>query len=1056
MAAALARPGVEVIQVFRSTSPTVITPTLVPCVVGVCKQIVDVLESASSGSSVINGDALITLPALILAKAATGSPPKYTGLHGLTLGLSVNNGPTVTVTFADALASGLSPTSIVAQINAALLSAGVLDAVAEVVGTDRFRIRTVGVGEFQTIDVMSGSPAVLTAIGTAVSLHYAGLSAYDQHKIHIHPSNFPDPRSNLNELSIENSTVRAFLALGTGASLREILRTESFLRRGGTASAALLTGSIDLTTLVYGAGGSVDGEVFTFNLDGSVTNVAVTFVAPANVAAIVSQINAAAGATVASLSGNFLRLTSLSTGVGSSVTIVSGTVAVGSNVLIDLGFTAAQTDVGEASVAAVDDGNGDALTPLVRCNLATFTTAGAASVVTGTVDVTVGGLYGGGGTLASKTLTLSDGHAPQTYTFPSGGSAIANVAALLVALNAFFGSAGGGGLSFTQSGTNLRITSVLLGDEGLVDIVAASSTSLTLLGINTFAGKNRGTPFPPAAGDDLYVDGELLGKITQVAPGGVVNTLKIDKQIPIDSDIGSTFYIVAKSLSADQTSTRPSADLGVDANGVVTIKHELLRDTTGAPITGKSSVYLSYRAVRRDVTSLAARPGLLSFANTTELDASLSPISTDNPLALGFYFALLNAPGIRVTGTGVDAISADSPYGTVEAFTRAAAFLEAYEVYAIAPLTHDNSVGQVFNTHVTVMSDPTNKGERIALFNPAAPTAKIDTIVASGTNGNSNAATTFDTGVVNLPALLLNAGIDPTGTIATTEGLFLDIASDSKKYSIQSIAGGVVTIRITFAVGDNDDAYYSTTDLNDSPLPSALIQESFAIRIRGASLTNVDGSVDKQAMAETYQGLALTYLNRRFWHFVPDKAAATLAGLEQQVEGFYLCAAVAGMIGQNPPQQSFTNFPMTGFTQVTGSNGYFSESQLDVIAGGGNYIVVQDTQGAPLTARMALTTDLTSIETRTDSITKVVDFTAKFLRRGLRNFIGRFNITQGFLDSLGHVIQGLLGFLTETGVLIGANLNNIIQDEDAPDTVLVDITLDVPFPCNYIRLTLVV
>jgi hypothetical protein len=78
------------------------------------------------------------------------------------------------------------------------------------------------------------------------------------------------------------------------------------------------------------------------------------------------------------------------------------------------------------------------------------------------------------------------------------------------------------------------------------------------------------------------------------------------------------------------------------------------------------------------------------------------------------------------------------------------------------------------------------------------------------------------------------------------------------------------------------------------------------------------------------------------------------------------------------------------------------------------------------------------------------------MRRGLKNFIGRFNITQGFLDSLGHIIQGLGGFLTESGVLVGFNLNNIIQDENEPDAVLSDATLDVPFPCNYIRLTLVV
>ncbi len=209
-------------------------------------------------------------------------------------------------------------------------------------------------------------------------------------------------------------------------------------------------------------------------------------------------------------------------------------------------------------------------------------------------------------------------------------------------------------------------------------------------------------------------------------------------------------------------------------------------------------------------------------------------------------------------------------------------------------------------------------------------------------------------------------------------------------------------------------------------------------------------------MADTYSALAQVFLNRRFWQVMPDTAAATIGGLEQSVDGFYVCAAIAGMIGQQPPQQSFTNFPMTGFTRVIGSNGFFTEKQLNQMAGGGNYIVIQDTEGAPLTARMALTTDVSTIETRTDSVTKVVDFTAKFLRQGLRNYIGRFNITQGFLDALSHVLQGLLGFLVENGVLIGADLNNVIQDEAAPDTVLVDITLDVPYPCNYVKLTLAI
>ena len=40
--AELPRPGVEIIQEFRAASPTVLRPTLVPCIVGVAKEIVEV------------------------------------------------------------------------------------------------------------------------------------------------------------------------------------------------------------------------------------------------------------------------------------------------------------------------------------------------------------------------------------------------------------------------------------------------------------------------------------------------------------------------------------------------------------------------------------------------------------------------------------------------------------------------------------------------------------------------------------------------------------------------------------------------------------------------------------------------------------------------------------------------------------------------------------------------------------------------------------------------------------------------------------------------------
>lgn len=1035
--AALPRPGVSVVQVFRSVSPTVITPTLVPCTVGVCKQIVDVMVSDGTGGMVLNSEAQVTLPGLFVAKAAAGDPPRYTGLDGLVLAISANGGPATEVAFSG---NTLSNVTVVSQINKALLADGVTSIVAETVGDDSWELKTRALGEFQSLSFTDTTDTtVASTFALAIDKVYAGASNYTGYALPIRKGSFPDPRGNMEHLAIDSSTARAFVQTSP-VTLVELSRTSTVLDWGGTSTPAVVTGDVDITAgALYGALGTLDGKTLTISVDGTSSALVLDGATnAASKAALLAAIEAEWDVTAEEVS-TFLVLTSDSVGADASIVVTD---AGAGSVLIGAGTF---EDTGEDPVYTIDDGNGDNLTPLVMVNSASFTASPTVASVIGSVDVTGLTLPGD---IANKTLTLSDGGLPQTFTFSSE----ATLTAVVDALEAFFGAAGGGGL-LVQKDSNkyVKLSSLAKGREGVVKVVGG--TAATVLGFTV--GTTRGTAFKPLPGDELWVDGALYGTITRVSPGAEASLLRIDKFVPISTSVGGSWYIVANKLAGVQTASRPSADLVVDLNGGLLLKHEVIRDTTGSPVASKGGVFVDYEAVRKDVTALAEVPGLLRFQSTTEVDSQIAPISAKNPLALGSYFMLLNAPGIEVTALGVDEISADSPYGTVEAFTRAATLLEGYEVYAIAPLTHEPTVGQVFMTHATVMSEPDNKGERIVLFNPERPTHRVDTLVASGTGDSSgNTGLSFDTNATNLPALLLAASIDPTQTIAVDVGLYLNIRGG--KYSVESVNGSVVTIRTTFSAGENDDAYYEETALNVSPLPNMLIDEIFSVKIRGTELVLVDGTPDKPAIADTLAAMASGYSNRRFWNIVPDKCAAVIDGLEQTIEGFYLCSAIAGMIGQNPPQQSFTNFPMTGFTQVIGSQDYFSNRQMDVIAGGGNYVVVQDNAGTPLLARMALTTDMTSVETRTDSITKVVDFTAKFLRRGLKNFIGRFNITQGFLDSIGHVTHGLLGFLVESGVLMGAHLDNIIQDETNPDTVLLDIQLDVPYPCNYLKLTLVI
>ncbi|MFO0611679.1 MAG: calcium-binding protein [Polyangiaceae bacterium] len=106
-------------------------------------------------------------------------------------------------------------------------------------------------------------------------------------------------------------------------------------------------GTVDLSTLTFGASGTVDGDDLVVAVDGG-SNVTVTFSAPADAAAVVSQINAAVGSSVASLSqGGHLVLASTTKTATSSISVVSGT---GGSVA-DLGLS-----VAVRSLADADDG----------------------------------------------------------------------------------------------------------------------------------------------------------------------------------------------------------------------------------------------------------------------------------------------------------------------------------------------------------------------------------------------------------------------------------------------------------------------------------------------------------------------------------------------------------------------------------------------------------------------------------------------------------------------------------------------------------------------------
>jgi hypothetical protein len=523
---------------------------------------------------------------------------------------------------------------------------------------------------------------------------------------------------------------------------------------------------------------------------------------------------------------------------------------------------------------------------------------------------------------------------------------------------------------------------------------------------------------------------------------------------PADASYDATvaLHVIASNLDTSGTSVIDSGDVGshifdggVDADQLL-VDADLVSFISGgssASATGK--LYVSYKALRVDVSPAATSPALLEYETSTEAKTAIGPFVTANPLGLGVYFALLNSPSKKVSAIGVSAVSASQPDGTTAAWAEVLEFLGGKDVYFLVPLTQDVTVHQAAQTHVDSMSSAANKAERICFFNTAFPAYASAATIASGTEADTATMVSNATGQFTTNVNLSDSGVDNTHFLVVTARS----GSDDSPTAVNGTQGPLYGIAIDSLAAD--DPFTAVIDDTDGDLGTDwndMVAVSWTIYDPGAAITT------PAAQSTEVAAIGEGYANRRMFHHWPDTVTAVVDGTSSNIAGYYAACAWAGKAGENDPQAPFTNTGIAGFTGLKNSNGYFTESQLDTIAGGGTFISIQESQSAPLKCRHQLATDVSSVQKRELSITKTIDYVAKTLRATLKGKIGVFNITQAFLDSLSASIQGLLMSMIESGVIKDGRLTSIEVDASAPDTVNVTILLSVFSPANYVLLTL--
>lgn len=769
-----------------------------------------------------------------------------------------------------------------------------------------------------------------------------------------------------------------------------------------------------------------------------------------------------------------LRLKTAHAGSGGSITLTNAT----SEFITATGFVLNSTDIGEGyryykgAVAFVvgDSTSQDWQTSGARTSGQTVdvvTTVAGVAQTQETITWSASHTADGAGIIAA----IADWNDQSVYTEAYAGTAL--------------------GVEETPAATSyfcIRTLGENKGENAKID-VKATGTDATVLPSGVVLGADNGLDgatfqwsidtnsreytivLTPDEDDGSVSQQQIIDKINELTPGiAGVDTSTPPKLKLTSNKVGSASEIEVLDGTAnaflgfsDDVSVlgtgRPNPDLAIDLNGDAVVQGQLLRDgLIGLPYSSTTApLYMAYKGLRLDLSPAADNPGLTSWSDVSDIEELADPISLDNPGALMSYLAKLNAPQISVASIGVGEVSASAPTGTPQGYAAALEFLESEEVYALAMASDNAVVHQNSVTHVETMSAAEQKGERITLFAPPVPDRARPDTVGSGTDANTTGVSNQITVENNIASRLIELGINPNLDINPTSGpieneVYLSIGSDDKYYLVQKVESGTkITMRTSFVAGDgNADSFYS-----EDTLPMTVISDDWVIYLRGEELT-VAGVLNKNGVVSAVAGAAEGYGSRRAYYVFPDQCVVNVSGIEQVVDGYYATACIAGMIGRQTPQQGFTNFPITGLVTVNGSNDTFKSSQLNTMAGGGVYILVHDEEGGPVTCRHQLSTDTTSLETRELSITKLVDYTAKVLRTGIRRFIGRSNITQSFIDNLSTIIEGLLEFLIDNHVLLDAEVNNLIQDEDNPDTLLLDITLDVPYPCNFIRIVLMV
>lgn len=486
----------------------------------------------------------------------------------------------------------------------------------------------------------------------------------------------------------------------------------------------------------------------------------------------------------------------------------------------------------------------------------------------------------------------------------------------------------------------------------------------------------------------------------------------------------------------------PNTDFAASVDGITLDPGIKAYTTDGGsfPIETVEKIYITYRALR------TAKSGeIVDIESLDDIQGKIGKIDVRNPLAVGASIAVQNT----ISRIRTFAIDEDNSQGYLEVLDR---IEETDEVYCIVPLTQDTTVAAAIRSHVDNLSVAEEGKWRIMFWSPEIIREKIVQELSSAGTFQYDDTTGILTMEDTTNGSFVSRNIVPTDYIRILDE---DIQGNPQVHPgvykvLEVISEQKVKLQNMQYTGEEGSAeYIAGTAFSADFADISVDYETFRV-------------LDLTGIADSMALLADSYKDKRVYQVLPDQVEITLSDGDHIVPGYYLCCALGGMVAGAPPHQGFTNLGITGVKQLYHSNKYFKQSQLDKMAEYGVYIVVQDVVGALPYTRHQISTDVIALETRECSLVKNIDFSSYFFKRGLRRFLGIYNITPATLAAITTQVHAMIVYLTEQtyprigAPLISGEIVRVVQDDTFKDKVRVELNMKYPYPVNNIRVDLMI